>query len=248
MTRLYRTALIALIALSAPAASHPAENLTFDSARTQIVFAEGRERAILSGSARVVTDTTTITAAEIELYGTDYRYALCRGGVKVLDTENDFTLTSDRLFLDRDTNVTRAEGNAVMENRKDQLIIKGSFIENRDDEGVTIIQIGVRILKEDMVARAEFARYLEEEKLLELSGMPQVYWKGDEYRATRIIINIETDEIELQGEVSGSMKNEKKDRTAAPADGQEAEPDSPENAEPVPETEAPAETEVPAGE
>lgn len=244
MTRLHRTAMIALIALFTPAASRAAENLTFDSARTQIVFAEGRERAVLSGNARVVTDKTTINASEIELYGPDYRYVLCRGGVRVLDTENDFTLTSDRLFFDRETNVTRAEGNAIMENRKDQLIIEGSFIENRDDEGITIIQIGVRILKEDMVARAEFARYLEDEKLLELSGMPQVYWKGDEYRATRIIINIDTDEIELQGEVSGSMKNEKKNRTAEPADGQRAESGSTGSEGSLSGPEAPAGTEA----
>ena len=203
-----------LISLTALGFSEP---LTFDSDKTQVVFAQGKERAVLQGNARVVNNATTIRANEIQLYGTDYRYALCKGNVRVVDKDKEINLTSEQLYLDREQNITRAEGNAVMENRKDELVIKGGYIESRDDDNVTIIQTGVRILKKDMVARAEFARYFDETKILELSGMPQVYWKGDEYRASRIIINIDTDEIELQGEVSGSLKNKAKDteKTAA---------------------------------
>jgi lipopolysaccharide export system protein LptA len=56
-----------------------------------------------------------------------------------------------------------------------------------------------------MACRSEFARYKRKEDLLELSGMPYVFWKGDEYRASRISINLETDEIKMEGEVEGTI-------------------------------------------
>ena len=59
-----------------------------------------------------------------------------------------------------------------------------------------------------MVCRSEFARFRREEEILELSGMPYVYWKGDEYRASRIVINLKTDEIRLEGEVQGTVTTE----------------------------------------
>ena len=44
-----------------------------------------------------------------------------------------------------------------------------------------------------------------------MSGMPEVFWKDDYYSASRITINLETDEIELQGKVSGSVSTEEEE-------------------------------------
>jgi lipopolysaccharide export system protein LptA len=35
-----------------------------------------------------------------------------------------------------------------------------------------------------------------------------VFWQGDEYRASRIIVNTETEEITLEGDVRGSITPE----------------------------------------
>ena len=86
--------------------------------------------------------------------------------------------------------------------------VKGGFIENHDKDEITIIQIGVRLLKEDMICRSEFARYFRKDDILELSGLPVVFWKGDEYKATKITINLDTEEISLEGEVRGSITSE----------------------------------------
>ena len=61
-----------------------------------------------------------------------------------------------------------------MSDLKNEMVVKGSFMEDRDSEGLTIVQIGVRILKKDLVCRAEFAKYWRDRKMLELSGMPFV--------------------------------------------------------------------------
>lgn len=182
-----------------------AETFEFSSDRTSIVFAEGRERTVLSGSARILSDQTEILADRIEIFGEDFRYAGAEGNVRVRDLERGIRLESRSLFFDREEDIIRAEGSAVMEDLDNELVVKGGIIEHRSEEELSTVQVGVRILGEDLTARSEFARYQRDSQSLELSGLPVVFWKGDEYRASRIVMNIESEEITLQGEVRGSV-------------------------------------------
>jgi len=181
------------------------DEFKFSADRVQTIFAKGKERTHLSGNAQIVSSDNFIEADEIELYGEDFIYALCRGNVHLINTEKGLEITCDKLFYDRTLKIARMQGNAVMIDRENEIVVKGGFIENREETEVTIIQIGVRILKEDMACRSEFARYLRNEDILELSGMPIVYWKGDEYRAAKIYIDLEKDEIILEGDVQGEI-------------------------------------------
>ena len=92
---------------------------------------------------------------------------------------------------------------------RNELVAKSGYLEHRGEKQETIFQIGVRILKATeetrMVCRGEFARYDRENSMLTLSGMPLVQWKEDTYRATRIIINLDSDEIRLEGNVEGTV-------------------------------------------
>ena len=76
---------------------------------------------------------------------------------------------------------------------------------------------------------AEFARYDRRANTLELSGLPVVTWKGDEYRASRIFIDLDADTIRLEGTVRGQItteaaaepaaeRPEASDRSAVPTD------------------------------
>jgi lipopolysaccharide export system protein LptA len=191
-----------------------AENFTFQADKMSSVIAKGKERTVLTGNARIQSDSTLITADRIEMYGKDYRFAVCSGSVTVVDDKNQIKLTSETLSYDRTDKISRVEGPSVMEDRKNKVVIKGSFLENNDTTETAVIQIGVRILKEDMACRSEFALYRRKDKILELSGMPSVYWKGDEYKASKITVNIDTDEIKLEGEVQGTIQ--KKEDSAKP--------------------------------
>jgi len=81
----------------------------------------------------------------------------------------------------------------------------------------------VRILKKDLSCRAEYALFRRADKVLELSGMPSARKDGDEYRAARIVVNTETDEIRLEGEVSGKVA----DKADEPDKAEEPEEASP---------------------
>ena len=192
------------------------EKFTFSSDTTRAVLAKGKERTVLTGNAQIISGSTKIVGNRIELYGEDFRFALCNDNVKVTDDERGIILTSQNLFYDRDDKVSRVKGYCEMQDLKNEMIVKGGFLEDRGgEENVTIIQIGVRIIKvtdeDEMICRSEFARYIRDDELLELSGMPHVYWKGDEYEAAKITINLETDEITLEGKVSGTIVSEDKE-------------------------------------
>jgi lipopolysaccharide export system protein LptA len=202
-----RVFLAALVVAGGMIAAHPVEADSFrfsaDSVRSS--SAKGRERTTLAGNATIVSDTTTILADRIEMYGTDFQFADCSGTVSVKDEEKGIFLTTTTLFYDRKKKISRAQGPTTMEDKKHKVVIKGNVLENDDDNETTIVQVGVRVLKENMAARAEYAFYHRKDTLLELSGTPVVYRDGDQYNARRIIINTDTNEITLEGEVSGSV-------------------------------------------
>jgi len=185
------------------------ETFRFSSDKTTAVLTKGRERTLLQGNAVIVSGSTTIKAERIELYGSDFRYADCSGGIKVTDSQKGLIITCQTMFYDRKEEITRIDGYVEMIDLDNEIVAKAGFLENYGKEDLSILQIGVRILKEDMACRSEYARYNRDTDILELSGMPVVFWKGDEYRASRIIINLDTDEISLEGEVMGSITSGK---------------------------------------
>jgi lipopolysaccharide export system protein LptA len=182
-----------------------AETFSFAGNSMESVMAEGREQIILTGSAELLSEDNWIFADVIELYGEDFIFAHCRGRVKVLNNKQGIELFADEIFYDRRKKVVRIKGNAVMADKKNEIIIKGGFIEHWEERNETIIQLGVRILKKDLVCRGEYARYLREEEQLELAGMPIIYWKGDEYKASKIYIDLKNDKIRLEGNIRGNV-------------------------------------------
>lgn len=193
---------------------------------------KGKEHTSLKGNAGIISSSTRIKADNIEIYGRDNEFAECTGTVEVIDNQKGISLKSERLFFNRKDDIIRVEGAAVMEDIKNEVIVKGNFLEYMGADETCLIQIGVRILKDDMVCRSEFARYNRNDDILELTGMPVVFWKNDEYRALRIIIDLDKDEITLEGKVSGSIFSEKEGKPEL-----EQEPESESESESEPEQE-----------
>jgi len=207
-----------LLILLLPVISVMGDNYTFSSDYLKSVMAEGKERTLLEGNVVISSENKNILADRVELLGKDFQFFICRGNVSVHDLKNDFILTSDVFHYDNESSIIRINGPSVMEDRKNEMIIKCGFMENREDEELIILQIGVRILKEDLACRSEFAVYYRDENLLELTGLPVVYRKDDVFRASRITVNLDTDEIRMEGEVQGSLLSEDKEEKEDSAD------------------------------
>jgi lipopolysaccharide export system protein LptA len=217
-----------LAALSCFALPAGAEPISFSADSVQSSLAKGKERTVLSGRAKVKTGAISIVADRIELSGKDFTYINCTGSVSVIDTEREIRLESQDLYYDRTKKLTRAQGPSSLQDDKNKLVLKAEWIENNGETEVTLAQVAVRILKDKLACRSEYALYRRKDDELELSGSPSATKNGDEYKATRIIVNTETEDIRLEGEVSGKVeeKDKAKDDSKteappkeAPADG-----------------------------
>ena len=169
--------------------------------------ATGREVTILTGNAEVLSDTLLLQAERIEIHGTNNRFIDCMGNVTGLDNDKEIFFQTDRLRYDRTLKIARLEGNSTMEDRRNEIVARGRFIEYDDLNEIAIMQISVRLFKDNLVCRSEHAVYNRIEQTLALSGFPVVFKNDDEYRAERIRVDLDTDDVVMEGEVRGSLRN-----------------------------------------
>jgi lipopolysaccharide export system protein LptA len=184
-----------------------ADTFTFRADHMSGGRAAGKETIVLIGNAEVYSDNLVLRASRIEILGEDNQFIDCTGGVWGQEQEKEIFFQTDRLRYDRKLKIARLEGNATLEDRKNSLVAKGRFIEYDDEKEVTILQVGVRLFKDDLVCRSQYAVYRRKEKLLELSGFPVVFKKQDEFRADRIRVDLDTDDVTMEGSVSGSIQD-----------------------------------------
>jgi len=184
-----------------------ADVFTFKADRMSGTKAVGRETTILMGNAQVRSDNLLLRANRIEIQGDNNQFIDCSGVVWGMEVEKNIIFVTDRLRYDRKLKIARLEGNSTLEDRKNSLVAKGNYIEYDDQAEVTVLQISVRLFKDDMVCRSEYAVYRRNEKLLDLSGFPVVFKKDDEFRADRIRVDLDTDDVTMEGAVSGTIKN-----------------------------------------
>ena len=202
-----KTVLFLIVFITFTAGSAGADTFTFRADRMSGSKALGRETTILVGNAEVRSDSLVLQAQRIEIHGDNNQFIDCSGGVKGIEEENEIVFQADRLRYDRKLKIARLEGNASLEDKKNEIVSRGRFIEYDDRAELAVFQISVKLFKDDMVCRSEYAVYRRTEKLLDLSGFPVVFKKDDEYRADRIRVDLDTDHVTMEGSVAGTIKN-----------------------------------------
>ncbi|MGM0431081.1 MAG: LptA/OstA family protein [Spirochaetota bacterium] len=206
-----------LLILAAGQLLHAAENDTterdgirFSSDHTQAGMQEGEKTVRLAGNAWVETGSVRIEADTIELYGELSRFIRGTGGVFISDEKQQITLSANNILYDRRQQLLKADGWAEMEDKEHGIVARGAYLENRQTEGLTLIQIGVRLFKDTsdglMVCMTDSAVYNSEEQSLELTGNSTVHWRENTYRAAKITLALESEEITMEGSVSGTIK------------------------------------------
>jgi len=173
-------------------------------------FAAGQERTTLTGNARIVSGNLEITADNIELWGKAFRFATCTGNVTVKDTKKNLTLKADTMDYDRTLKTSRLQGLGQLEDADHGVTVRAGLFDYDETTEKVIIQSGVRIFKGDLVCRSEYAVYDRRSDSLELTGLPTVNKKHDVYKAGSIRVNLKTEDVLLEGKVSGVITPEKK--------------------------------------
>lgn len=187
------------------------EGLIFGSDQSESSFAEHNKRSTLIGNAYVITENLDISADKIELYGSDYRFANSTGNVVIHNTKENFIITSENLLYDNDKKEATVTGSATLKDVDNDMIIKGEYIKSFEETSVTLIQIRVRIINEDLVCRSEFAEFNSKTNKLILTGNPIVYKGEDLFEASIISIDLDNNNIIMEGKVQGKISQEESD-------------------------------------
>ena len=184
-----------------------AEVFTFRADRMSGGRATGREVTVLTGNAEVRADNFLLQADRIEIHGPNNRFIEGIGNVRGMEVEKNIHFRTDRLRYDRTLRIARLEGNSTLEDRNYGMTARGRFIEYDDKQEIAIFQISVRMFKDDLICRAEFAVYRRRDQTLVLQGFPVVYRGNDVFRAERIRVDLETNDVVMEGAVEGEIRN-----------------------------------------
>jgi len=171
---------------------------------------------ILDGEAFVQTETMKIQADRIELSGEDYRIITAEGSVTGQNLETNMEFACNSLTFDRSTKIATLQGDVSLDDKENEVVAKAQIIEYNQGTDTATMQIKINLKQKDNECSGSYAVYLKKQQLLELSGNAQIKQKDDTFRAQHITLNMETQEITLDGNVRGSVKESKTKEDSQP--------------------------------
>ena len=187
--------------------------ITFSADKLQGSGGKGQTSTSLTGNAKASVDSLNIYGERIELYGKDYRYIKASGNVTGEDAEKGFTFSAASLSYDRETEVAEFMGQAKVEDTKNKVETSAERIEYNQKNEIILLQMAVKLKSKGIACDSLFAVYNRNTSMLELTGKPTVKKGKDEFKAARISVNLDTEDIKLEGKVSGSVTEEKEEET-----------------------------------
>ncbi|UTY26876.1 LptA/OstA family protein [Treponema denticola] len=200
--------------------------ISFKADKVTASVSENKKSTNLIGNAEVKVDSLTISADRIEIYGKDYRYVNATGSVKGEDEEKGYSFKADLINFDRKTDTVTMFGKLELRDTKNDVSINAENIEYKKKQEIIIMRFNVKIINKDINCTSMFALYNRKESKVELTGSPVVKKGKDEFRAGKISVNLDTEDITLDGRVRGSVEQGKDEPQAEtkPDQNQEEKP------------------------
>ncbi len=192
-----------------------AEKITFSADSMNGSAAKDSDYTKLEGNANIKTQSMEISADLIELSGKDFRYIMAQGNVEGTNTENKMEFSCGKMTYDRETKIATFNDAVHLVDQENQVTAEAQLIEYDQDKEVAVMQISVNIKQKDNTCTGAYALYRKKEQMLDLNGNPKVTQGSDTFRAQTISLNLDTQEITLDGRVSGSVtaKNSSSEKT-----------------------------------
>ena len=186
-----------------------AERITFSANSMTGTAGNTSDTTTLSGSAYVLTSSMEISADSITMSGKNFRYIEAEGNItgKNIETKMEFTCAS--LSYDRRTKIATLKDNVRLTDTENGVSVEAQLIEYNQNTDIARIQIGITIKQKDNVCSSAYAVYRKKNKMLEMSGNARITQGEDTFRAQQITLNLDTQEITLDGRVKGSVVDEK---------------------------------------
>lgn len=185
-------------------------------ANDTITFSSGYSKASTQGNNKILTlktnayinvDNITITADEVVIEGDDYQKITASGNVVLTDSERDLTIKTASLFFDRISERLLISNFVEVQNNGDEMACSAFSLVYDIQSGSMELSIQANVIKisdGDIVrAQAEKISYDNESEKLTLQTRAILNYKGDNYEADIVKIDLNTNEIELEGKIKG---------------------------------------------
>ena len=186
------------------------EKISFSANSMSGTIGEKSDSTTLSGEASVITESMEIYADSITMTGEDYRYIEAKGSIKGVNVEAELDFTCEKLKFDRETKVAELSDNVTLKDTKNDVEAKAQIIRYNQETDVAVMQIDIELKQKENVCSGAYAVYRKKDQMLELSGNAQIKHGTDTFRAQEIFLNLDSQEITLDGRVKGSIVDEHK--------------------------------------
>lgn len=196
--------------LAVSAASAYAEKITFSADSMTGVVGDKSDSTTLSGEAYVLTDSMEIYADQIGLSGKNFRFIEAQGSIKGKNMESELEFTCEKLKYDRETKIAELSDNVNLKDTKNNVNAKAQIIEYNQNTDTAVMQIEIELTQKNNICTGAYAIYRKNDQLLELSGNSQIKQGDDTFRAQQITLDLNSQEITLDGRVKGSIVDEQK--------------------------------------
>ena len=186
-----------------------ASSISFSGGRSSLSLKEGKEEVVLSDGAKVSVDEIRIESNKITLSGSGWMEVVCEGKTKILDLENKIEIRTSGLWFDRTEERMIISSWFEIDDSKNEISATGNSLLFNMATGLLSLEKDVTLLKitDDGIMRckAESVILDRDNQKISLRGNASVVWNGDEYNAEAIYVNLETEEISLEGRIKGSI-------------------------------------------
>lgn len=188
-----------------------ASDISFNGGYTKISMKEGLESITLENPAFVSIDNLTLSANKISLIGKEYNTIQCEGRVEINDIGRGITILCQSLFFDRSTNTISIVGGVEIDDTTNSLHATALQLEYDIEKGKMDMSVEVNLLHiaNDSVMKCscDSLLYDRENNFLVLLGNSTVNWNNDKYRAEAISVDMDNNEISLEGSIEGTIQN-----------------------------------------
>ncbi len=185
------------------------ERITFSANSMTGTAGNTSDMTTLSGSAYVLTSSMEIAADSITMSGKNFRYIEADGNITGKNIEANMEFTCGRLSYDRETKIATLKDNVHLADTENGVSVDAQLIEYNQNTDIARIQIGITIKQKDNVCSSAYAVYRKKNQMLEMSGNSQITQGKDTFRAQEITLNLDTQQITLDGRVKGSVVDDK---------------------------------------
>lgn len=182
-----------------------AETITFSSDNMKGTAGDKSSYTLLEGNAKVTTNSMNISADKIELTGDDFRYIKASGNITGSITESGMDFTCGTLSYDREIKIATLENAVHLVDTENDVTADAQLIEYNQNTSIAVMQISVTLKQKDNTCTSAYAIYRKDAQLLDMSGNPKIVQGQDTFRAQTITLDLNTQEITLDGRVQGSV-------------------------------------------